>query len=70
VTAPFGNVTAVAYDTAPGNRVTEVQRIDNAGGSAVVDSYLYTYLPATDPYNPGRLLNVTLRRPATGRSTT
>jgi RHS repeat-associated protein len=57
-TDPYGNVTRVVSLTSDG-KIQEVQRTDAASGA--IESYLYTYLPSSDP-NAGLLANVTLRR--------
>jgi YD repeat-containing protein len=55
-----GNVTAVTAYTSSG-QPAEVQHSSTVGSTTITESYLYGYLPSTDP-NAGNLASVTLRR--------
>jgi RHS repeat-associated protein len=63
-TDPYGNVTRVVSRNADGSP-REVQRSATSGATTITESYLYSYLPASDP-NAGLLSNVTLRRQVNG----
>ncbi len=63
VADPAGNLTTVTAWTGSG-RPAEVQRTVGAGGSAVTESFLYTYV--SGGVNAGRVGSVTLRRAVGG----
>ncbi len=63
-TDPAGNQVAVVSYTANAFNFTEVQRTTTAGGSTTVESFLYTYVDATQPYPV--LSSVLLRRQVNG----
>jgi YD repeat-containing protein len=60
---PDGNATSVV-SWSPSGQPAEVQRSTTSGGNTIVDSYLYSYLPAGT--NGGLLQSVTLRRQTNG----
>jgi streptogramin lyase len=74
-TDPYGNVTSVtAWTTVTTwgnqsvNRPGEVRRSTTVNGTTYVESYLYSYLLASDP-NKGLLQSVVLRRSTDGGTT-